>query len=554
MCERKEEPVVQESLAKVTMGKRLVAWLVSALLCVSLAPAAGLVAVSPAWADDASTGGSGTDGSVLPNLPSIPGLGNSSGLPALPGAGLLPDLPSFPGVSDSSDLPSLPTAGTLPDLPQIPGLGDVNINDIPGLSDLVSDLLPSGSTGTGTAGTTGDTGAGTGAVDSSGSSLPESARQELEAILANEVFALFYRNGNTDTYTLVLQKGQTADRALGEPVETRTGFVCNEKIPTSRCVCRAWASTLNAKVTKVMVRDDIAPHSTSYWFSNMAACTQMDLAKLDMGQVKDMSGMFSGCTAMRAFDLSTFNLAKVQKMDYLFPSRSKVLTTIKVPSSANFAGVFPKPDPMYLPGATGKWVNERGKAYTSAALPRYVADTYTAQRGYSIANGYIKQTKFDFAYTGKTIRPSFAVRVAGFTLQKGVDYTVSYKKNKAVGKATMVVKGKGVYSGKLKCTFRINPLNVKKVAVKRAKKAVKVTWKKRAGQSKLITGYEVRVSRDKAAHKVKALKVVPKAKKGVTIKYLKAKTRYYVTMRTYKKIGKNYYYSSWSKPKTVRTK
>ena len=35
---------------------------------------------------------------------------------------------------------------------------------------------------------------------------------------------------------------------------------------------------------------------------------------------------------------------------------------------------------------------------------------------------------------------------------------------------------------------------------------------------------------------------------------LKPKKKYYVRIRTYKKIGKKTYYSDWSKPKTVKTK
>jgi hypothetical protein len=38
------------------------------------------------------------------------------------------------------------------------------------------------------------------------------------------------------------------------------------------------------------------------------------------------------------------------------------------------------------------------------------------------------------------------------------------------------------------------------------------------------------------------------------IKKLKAKKKYYVQIRTYKKVGKKYYYSKWSKVKTVKVK
>ena len=379
--------------------------------------------------------------------------------------------------------------------------------------------------------------------------------EEIEAALANEVYALYYRNGKTDTYTLVLQKGSTPEPSRGELVETQTGFVCNDKLPTKNCVCRAVSSSLNAKVTSVVVKDAIAPHSTAYWFAGMKACTSLDLAKLDMSQVTDMSGMFSGCESMAVLDLSSFNLVKVQAMGDLFPKRSSVLTTIKVPATGDFSNVLPTPSPSFLPGATGKWVDGQGKVLSAATIPARTAATYVAQRGYSVANGFINQDVFDYTYTGNAVKPQFSVRVAGLTLRQGVDYTVSYKKNKVIGKATMIVRGKGAYSGTLACTFRINPQNVKRVAVKKGRKSVTVKWAKRKGQAKLISGYEVRVSTDKAARNVKALRIVKKPKaSSVTIKGLKAKKTYYVSLRTYKKIGNRYYFSTWSKPKTVKTK
>ena len=39
-----------------------------------------------------------------------------------------------------------------------------------------------------------------------------------------------------------------------------------------------------------------------------------------------------------------------------------------------------------------------------------------------------------------------------------------------------------------------------------------------------------------------------------TVKKLKAKKKYYVRVRTYKKVGSTNYYSSWSKAKYVTTK
>lgn len=43
-------------------------------------------------------------------------------------------------------------------------------------------------------------------------------------------------------------------------------------------------------------------------------------------------------------------------------------------------------------------------------------------------------------------------------------------------------------------------------------------------------------------------------KQPATVKKLSKKKKYYVRVRTYKKVGKAYYYSSWSKAVSVKTK
>ncbi len=58
-------------------------------------------------------------------------------------------------------------------------------------------------------------------------------------------------------------------------------------------------------------------------------------------------------------------------------------------------------------------------------------------------------------YNGKAQTQKPKVTLNGKTLKKGRDYTVSYKNNKKKGKATMVITGKGKYSGSIKKQFKI---------------------------------------------------------------------------------------------------
>ena len=59
-------------------------------------------------------------------------------------------------------------------------------------------------------------------------------------------------------------------------------------------------------------------------------------------------------------------------------------------------------------------------------------------------------------YTGKTLKQSkLTVTVNGKKLSAKTDYTVKYKNNKNIGKATITITGKGNYKGTVKKTFQI---------------------------------------------------------------------------------------------------
>ena len=98
----------------------------------------------------------------------------------------------------------------------------------------------------------------------------------------------------------------------------------------------------------------------------------------------------------------------------------------------------------------------------------------------------------------------------------------------------------------------------KKARVKKAtpaKASLTITWAKVKG----VKGYEIQLATDKKFKKnLKKVTIKKQKTTKTTVKKLKAKTKYYVHIRTYKtkKIkGKNTkVYSSWSKTKTVKTK
>lgn len=156
-------------------------------------------------------------------------------------------------------------------------------------------------------------------------------------------------------------------------------------------------------------------------------------------------------------------------------------------------------------------------------------------------------------YTGKAIKPAPTVKIGSTKLKKGIDYTVSYKNNKKIGKATVSIKGKGAYKGTVTKTFKINP---KKTAVKKvtspASAQLKVTYKKVKG----VTGYQVTYSTSKkftkSTTKTATLKGVSKLSK--TIKKLKSGKKYYLKVRAYKTVSGKKYYSKYTAVKSVKVK
>ena len=152
--------------------------------------------------------------------------------------------------------------------------------------------------------------------------------------------------------------------------------------------------------------------------------------------------------------------------------------------------------------------------------------------------------------TGKAIKPAIIVSFHDIRLTKGKDYTVSYKNNRKVGTATVVITGKGAYSGKLTATFKIVPRGVKLSSLTPGKKEMTVKWAKGSG----ITGYEIEYSLKKNFKDAKTVTIKKAATTKTILKKLQAKKTYYVRIRAYKTVNGKKYYSAWSAIKNKKTK
>ena len=124
------------------------------------------------------------------------------------------------------------------------------------------------------------------------------------------------------------------------------------------------------------------------------------------------------------------------------------------------------------------------------------------------------------SYDGSAKKPTPSVTLGNKKLKKGVDYTVSYKRNTNVGDATAIVKGKGIYTGSIKATFKI--LQAKnKVFVKKAKIIKRLKAKSLKIQAKTLTLPKVSTKFGKAKWKV----VTKDKKKALVLKGSKVKVK-----------------------------
>lgn len=169
----------------------------------------------------------------------------------------------------------------------------------------------------------------------------------------------------------------------------------------------------------------------------------------------------------------------------------------------------------------------------------------------------LKYSVSDLTYNGKNRTPSVTVKNGSTVLTKGKDYIVSYEepdaKFKNVGIYAIYINSPedskyAIYEAK---SFKIIPKGTTISKLTKGKKSFTATWKKQATQT---TGYQIQYSLKKNFKSAKTVTVSKNKTTKTTIKKLKAKKTYYVRIRTYKTVGKQKIYSSWSKSKTVKTK
>lgn len=161
-------------------------------------------------------------------------------------------------------------------------------------------------------------------------------------------------------------------------------------------------------------------------------------------------------------------------------------------------------------------------------------------------------------YNNKIQHPLVSVKDSkGNILEQGTDYNISWAKGmKKAGIYNIKITFTGRYNGTTEQTYKICPKGTNISNVKAKKKGFVLEWKK---QGKQTSGYQIQYSLNKKFTKKSTKKVTIKNNKKVSISFKsgKANKKYYIRIRTYKKVKYNgktvKVFSGWSNIKTVKT-
>ena len=163
----------------------------------------------------------------------------------------------------------------------------------------------------------------------------------------------------------------------------------------------------------------------------------------------------------------------------------------------------------------------------------------------------IKLNRNVITTNGTVQRPSITVTDSkGKALTYKKDFVVEYSNfnSKNVGRYTVTVKLIGNYSGTKTFPYYINPKPTEfvpsnKGGFKAISKGFTIKWNKQASQT---TGYQIQYATKRDFSNAATITIANPNTTSYTSKGRAGNTRYYVRVRTYKKIGTGTFYSNWN--------
>ena len=189
-------------------------------------------------------------------------------------------------------------------------------------------------------------------------------------------------------------------------------------------------------------------------------------------------------------------------------------------------------------------VSENGKITKTCDVCGKVISTKTIP---AIDDIYL--SKYYYTYSGKATKPTVSIWDTNGNKVSSSNYTVTYKNNKNIGTARVIINYKNKYKGNTTVYYDIYPKSIsitnKQLEFLSNSNKIKVILQRVSN----ITGYQVQFGEDKNFKKKKT-KTVKASTKSVTQK-IKTNKTYYIRARTYKTVNGIKYYSDWSKTRKI---
>jgi hypothetical protein len=139
------------------------------------------------------------------------------------------------------------------------------------------------------------------------------------------------------------------------------------------------------------------------------------------------------------------------------------------------------------------------------------------------------------SYTGRWVKPNVTLKVGKVKLEKNRDYTLVYRNNLQIGKASVVIQGMGNFTGKKTISFKIVPQTPKIQKLKKNKKSFAITY----SSGKMVHGYQMEVSTASSFAAKKTQKYILNGNRFEA--YGLKKGTYYIRVKAYySKKGKRY--------------
>ncbi len=169
----------------------------------------------------------------------------------------------------------------------------------------------------------------------------------------------------------------------------------------------------------------------------------------------------TGKTKMMGFDSITVKNGNVGTID---TSKGDIEITGGKVEKITIVDKFVKANPVNVTVSDGAFIDvidnqrdgdDNATVETNINLPENCTISEEGKVLINISSVIVSNIEKKYTYTGENLVPEPTIKNENEKLKKDTDYTIEYKDNKEVGKATITITGKGKYTGTKEVSFNI---------------------------------------------------------------------------------------------------